>query len=378
MTGFDDQDPRLSRFASWAEIQPLVTSGIAAAQRPFFVGENAHERMVKVRTAINLIRTSWDQYPAFNAELREAVASLREGFRDPAVAAQWNAVLSITRSWDEPREASPPDFSAVKMYTTEAGYVEIFGLINDAFRADGLTDDPTWLRSAVFLIELLTIELFHMRRYFPAADAFDGVVYRGMCVGADDLDFFRNLLSVPVPNRYVAIPLGMLSASRDPAVALSFANRQADASRRLFSVLLEIHVANLDARLLEVYRVRYPETVVTSICAVPIASVSKFALESEVLLRGAHFQVVDVTGNESATAGDPAVTVRAVMLNTNRDHLTAVASNSGADRVEREFFRDIVVGGRSRLCARLAEEYGRLDDAEQYDGIASRLLGGLL
>jgi hypothetical protein len=54
------------------------------------------------------------------------------------------------------------------------------------------------------------------------------------------------------------------------------------------------------------------------------------------------------------------------MLNSNRDHVTAVATDTEDDKNMRDIFRAMVISSRSIKCAEHAESYGLLDDADYY------------
>jgi hypothetical protein len=130
-------------------------------------------------------------------------------------------------------------------------------------------------------------------------------------------------------------------------------------------------MASLDPELLALYRRRFPESVVTSLCAVPIDKLSDFAEEKEVLLRGPFFQILGVDPEESGAGRGADYRIEAVALNTNRDHISAIASNEGDDREMRDAFRALIVNHRSALCAQYCEERGAAKDAAAYRDIAA-------
>lgn len=363
---------RQSRYGQWSDVRAASISGSSRDQRPFFAGPHAYERMDLVRKAINYIRQSWDQYPRFMNELHELFDHVSIDDSDAEANRRLAALFSARKSWDgSARATRDEEYSALALYSSEVGYRNIFSVINAAFRTVGITDDSTWLRSATFLVELLNIDLFHFRDRNPDADNFTGTVYRGMCLSKNDLDRFTKATAGPIAERYVAVPLAMVSATRSREIAMRFARDEAERVADRLAVLWEITVLNLDPQLLSLYRARFPRSVVTSICAVPISEVSDFPQEAEVLLRGPFFQIVGISTDHSAGSGRPVAKIEAIMHNTNRDHLTAIASNAGRDRAERDLFRALILLDRFGVCARLATERNQKSDADQYQSLAN-------
>ncbi|HSS05230.1 MAG TPA: hypothetical protein VLK89_08620 [Solirubrobacterales bacterium] len=339
-------------------------SGKRADEQPFFAGAHVYERMDRVRTAINEIRRTWDRYPEFMTELRALFDDGSLGDSDPVSSGRLEALFSAQKDWDT---ADPTDeYSAIALYSSEVGYRQMFRAINTAFRTPSLPENSTLLRSATFLVELLNIDLFHFRERNQHADNFTGTVYRGMSLPQNVLDRFAETMRRPVTERYLSIPSAMASATPDRKVAMSFASAEAERQPDRHLALWEIDVRNLDPRLLDLYRSRFPSSVVTSLCAVPIAGISDFPGEKEVLLRGPFFQIVGLSAEDLTVSGRPVHKIEAVMHNTNRDHLTAIASNVGADKEERELFKALVLSDRFDICARLAEQRRQASDANEY------------
>lgn len=343
-------------------------SGKGADEQPFFAGSHAYERMALVRMAINEIRRSWDRYPEFMAELRALFDDESFDSPDPVVSSRLEALFSSQKHWG-PMASTGGDYSAITLYSSEVGYRQIFKVINTAFRAGSLPKNRTRLRSATFLVELLNIDLFQFRELNPDADNFTGTVYRGMCLPQSDLDRLGEAMRGPVTERYLSVPLAMASATPNQEIAMSFAQGEAEREPDKHPVLWEIDVRSLDPQLLDLYRSRFPSTVVTSMCAVPITGISDFPDEEEVLLRGPFFQIVGLHTEDSTESDRPVHKIEAVMHNTNRDHLTAVASNVGLDKEERDLFRAIILSDRFEICARLATERKQTNDANQYQSL---------
>ncbi|XRQ13844.1 hypothetical protein ACN3XK_24050 [Actinomadura welshii] len=364
---------RAHRFGDWSDLQDFCRSGKDTEERSFYAGAHVLSRMEEVRRAINQIRVGWDRYPDFKEELRGYLRVAPDlaypddrRIHDRGMA----ALFSGTLEWSDLRKPGNHDDGAlVRYYTSEVGYRNVFAVINRAFRSDGITAEPAALRSAAFLIELLSIDLYNYRAVHPHADDFRGTVYRGMCVAPQMFAMLRRLTEGAVEDRYLSVPLAMVSTSLEPERAAEFAVREASARPGWRPVLWRIEVTGLAPALLDIYRAEFPAGIVTSLCAVPIEQLSYYSHEREVLLRGPFFQILRA-GEERTPGGEPILVVDACMLNSNRDHVTTVASNEGDDRRARDLFRRLVTIHRSELCAERATSYGAAEDAGSYRAIA--------
>jgi hypothetical protein len=366
------ESSRLERFGGWDDVRSVAVSGKLAGQRPFFAGSAAYERMDLVRQAINEIRSSWDRYPVFMDELRELMRVAGVDLSETEHNDRLTALLSSTKEWaTSTSPASEDGYEVIRLYTSKNGYRQIFSAINEAFRSDDLVSDKQRLRSATFLVELLNIDLFNYRAAHEHADNFQGTVYRGMSASSAELEKLRQVATGPLAERYLSVPLAMVSASTAREPALAFALNEAVRNPDLHPAIWEIHVESLDPGLLDFYRERFPDSVVTSLCAVPIDQLSDFPGEKEVLLRGPHFQIIGVSVDDSISLRQPVHKIKAVALNSNRDHITAIASNKGTDRRMRDLFRALVLTSRSTKCADQAEAIGRSADAELYRTLAA-------
>jgi hypothetical protein len=329
--------------------------------------------MSEVRRAINDIRIHWERYPDFMAELRaymDRVGPDSPDVADPELDRQLAELFSSTKDWvdrQDTHESPPDDYSAIRLYTSDAGYRRIFSTINTAFRTVSLTGDPVALRSAAFLVELLSIDLYNYRHMHLSADNFQGTVYRGMSVTAEELTAFSRAAAGPVGQRYLSVPLAMMSASRSRAKAMAFARETARKYPDRHPLLWRIQVTGLPPELLGVYRTQFPASTVTSMCAVPVDGLSEYAYEKEVLLRGPFFQILGMDKvADAAPDHRPMHIIEAVMLNSNRDHVTTIASDEGEDRQARDLFRTIVTLHRAGLCLDYARKRGSGADAAVY------------
>lgn len=358
---------RLSRFGDWTELHPSCLSGQADGQRPFFAGPLAEERMNRVRRAINEIRRAWDRYPQFMKELRQFIDDIPSVGVGVGVGdhARWEALLSSSKTWAD-KPIGDDDYSAIRLYTSETGYRQIFGVINTALRDDDFAQYSHGLRAAAFLVELITIDLFNYWTSHTGVDDFEGTVYRGMCISPDQLDTFRRVAKGPIAERFLSIPLAMASSSTSREFAMRFALEQAARNPGWHLLLWEIDVRSLDPELLGLYHEQFPSGVVTTLCATPIDQLSDYPREQEVLLRGPFFQLLGLTEETPGELARPISRVKAVMLNTNRDHQTTIASNTGADRLARDLFRALIIAYRSTLCADYADTQGLAQDADEY------------
>jgi hypothetical protein len=364
---------RLSRFGDWAELSAMCQSGTVPGGRPFFAGEHVYDRMALVRQAINDIRVGWDNYPDFMQDLREYLSdSAKTADEKQSLDVRFEQLLSSSKEWlPKQAEEAEDDYSALRLYTSNIGYRSIFRLINTAFREDNLTSDRLIMRRAAFVVELLTIDLFNYRERSPAADRYEGTVYRGMCVSAHQLKMLSKASVGPVKERYLSVPLAMVSTSTNQEKAMVFAMAESARNPDLYPLIWKIDIASLDHESLHLYRDKFPSSIVTSLCAVPIARLSDYPEEGEVLLRGPFFQVVWFDKRSVHGSDKPLYEVEALMLNSNRDHISALASNQGDDRKARDLFRALVTIRRSALCAEHALERGALSDLESYRSIIS-------
>jgi hypothetical protein len=129
-------------------------------------------------------------------------------------------------------------------------------------------------------------------------------------------------------------------------------------------LLWRIHVVGLEPHLLNSYQSRFPKSVVSTICAVPVSKLSDFPHEREVLLRGPFFQVLNFF-EEGTIEGKPIHVLEVVMLNSNRDHFTT-AELGKDDGPARKLFGAIVSLRRNQFCLEYCERHGLHDDAAAY------------
>lgn len=297
----------------------------------FYVADNVSERMNQMRIHLINVRKNWNELEYRKNYIKKlcSVIDLRE-----------QDVLDKT--WcDVDKNITCKDFSFIKTYTSQDGYEKIFSLMNTVFRCENINEEQYDM--ATFLLEYINIEPFnyiHLKN--NEANNFEDVVYRGCYFTEDIVESFKALLQLPVEKRGIGIPLSLMSSSKNINVAFEFLENQQFSDediKKQIPVLFKIHVSNLDRDFLDFYHSFYPDSVVSSICAVPIENLSVFKDEEEVLLRGAFFHVINFYELERKVKNIPIKVVEVVMVNSNRDHLTGSSfENTNA----RKLFNNLV------------------------------------
>ena len=252
------------------------------------------------------------------------------------------------------------------MYTAEITYQQIFSFLNRVFRSELSEGHERLLTSIVFLVELINIDLYNYTSH-SGIEGFQGVVYRGMGISEEDFRAFSRICQQNISERYISIPLGMISASQnlEPATQFIINGLQDDSSK--IPLLWKIHVISLEDGLLEVYHEMFPTSVVSTICAVPISKLSFYPHEEEVLLRGPFFQVLNFYKNGTIDGRRSLYVIEVVMLNSNRDHPSNCNEELG-DKADlaRSVFRTIVGIRRNQFCYDYCMRNKMTDDAEAY------------
>jgi hypothetical protein len=278
-------------------------------------------------------------------------------------------LLSSSKDWADRSPTQTDSFDVLHLYTSQFGYKTMFGLLNVTFRTVDITEQGQEkdLHSAVFLIELLNIDLFNYILRNPSKSGFQGTIYRGVSFTKEGIEDFRNLATMAVRDRYWSIPLAMMSASRDIKTALVYALQDVENDRTKLPFLWRIHVANMDPDLLRIYNERFPSSVVTTLCAVPVEDMSEFSQEQEILLRGPFFQFIRLHKEFVPAVGVTMDVMDLVMLNTNRDHHSVMELGVEKGDEARKLFGLLVRISRTRICKNLAHEYGLTPDADEFE-----------
>lgn len=362
-----------TRFSNWSHLESFSRFGTQDTSiRSFFNGGDVSRRMNHIRKAITWIRTHWGDYDTFMDELKRSFLENAALPNDEGSDLRVDMLESKgPRQWADRAKggAIDDDFGFLKLYTSEKGYDKIFSVLNGAFRANSLVEEEVRLRAAVFLVELLTIELFNYT-YLPNTKAnmgFTGVIYRGMSLSRANLDDFINLMTKPVEERYWSIPLAFMSCTVERRMAVDFAERvtSKNPDPTYNRVLLRVHVAGLADEKLAIYSSRFPSSVVTPICAVDISNLSDFPEEREVVLRGPFFQLVGVS-EEKTDKGHPLFVLDVLVFNTNRDHPSTMEMEDEEGDKARVLFACLIEEARAEKCLELAPQIGREQDMEAY------------
>ena len=362
-----------SRLESWI---PLDMQGKA-----LYHGIDETKRMDKVRPNITRIRTQWND-PQGSETLRHTVEEiLNASTLSRELRSELHDVLNVSRYWVDYKRSSDPlkvlslaqrlvNYSALELYTTNSGYKKIFGYINQIFRVE--TVDESMIQGAVALVELLTIDMYNLRlNNYGLAQCFNfqGVVHRGMKVSSEILESFLELLSKPLKDRNFSVPLTFVSTTSDEKNIQGFLHDARHDEKRLH---WKIHVRELDPRLLASYRQEYPDSVVSTINAMPISSVSEYPDEQEILLHGPSFQLLRM--HEVEAADHSIHVLEMVMLNANRDHGTELAHHHEKYKDQRQLFGRMCAATKYEICASLAKEYGLHEEARQYSELFNEVL----
>lgn len=325
---YNTQENRLKRFVDFTDIPAIFRSDKLNDIEQYYNGETLAKRMANIRESIVYIRENWAQYP-------DMIKSLKSNMED--VNTSTNVQTLLTNVYN-----SKPDwtvekdcefFSIIRLYTSDDGYSKIFSIINRIFRDQKSTENIPLIRSAVFLVELLNIDLFKYCSLNPQFANFSGTVYRGFTLTREDLHSLETLMTEPISDRYIAVPLGLMAASTDQKIAEQFIGKLED--ENIFPAIMKIHVINMKDNNLKLYTERY-NSVVSSICAVDISELSGYPAEKEVLLRGPFFQLLGTTVVKCKSQNELNV-FEMVMVNSNRDHISTIQLGESSG-VAREVF----------------------------------------
>ncbi|EXJ96339.1 hypothetical protein A1O1_01465 [Capronia coronata CBS 617.96] len=339
--------------------------------RSTFGGKHESERMKLLRGKIQQVRQHWATKETYEELTRIVGEYCKLGNRPKQVRSVVSRLLSGFHDFVDmdrgpnhlSNAAAQEQYDALELYCSAQGYTYLFGVMATALRASDPHDDL--LLTATALTEYLTIDLYNLRLSQigdPQYANFQGVTYRGLRIPQAMLEEYEQIMARPnLAERNFAVPLALLSSSTDERIMQTFAAPTAKESQ-LVRMHWTIHIHGLDPDLLRAYRRRYPNSVVTSICAMPVGRISPIG-EKEVLLRGAFFQLIAI---ESETHNDiQIVNLVVAMINANRDHGSEHASDEGEKQSQRAAFNRIVAASKFEVCSRLSEQYSE-SDAKEY------------
>lgn len=206
-----ETDERWNRYVETAEDSPELLKGRSQELKPFYNGPVLKERMKQIRETIYHIRQNWKDYGVYLTELKQMLITEGVEFTDKNAHELYEVLVSSRRDWLTPDNASDSEvgYEAVRLYTTQEGHEKIYRLSNNIFRREASLVTEDTIRPLVFLVELINIDLYNYFLKHPQQTDFQGVVYRGICLSAEELDDFRSLKHEAVDSRDIAAPLGI-------------------------------------------------------------------------------------------------------------------------------------------------------------------------
>jgi hypothetical protein len=325
------------------------------AGRSFVSGHRAQSRMDHVRKYIEDVRRNW-----VNIVKAGTLPSDVNRFLEHAVYKEWGAEavdkvqsvlaksFSMSPDWADrkrtKRRLTHADFHLIKFYTEDDGYKFLFQVVNHAFR-DIENDNHPNLWASTFIIELLNMELYEYTARFPdESEDHEGRLYRGYRLPRARLSEFESAADASIAReREISIPLGLHSSSTNIDVARKFIS-EAEYSNlnqdQQIGIILDIRVASLTSDLEKKFKDRFPENVISKICATNVQRLSAFDKESEVLLRGPFFDCIDFVETDPVN-NIPTWLCKVVMVDANRDHISTYELGT-KDGEARTLFRSIV------------------------------------
>lgn len=353
------------RYGETADMSELFKSKSLKPSRAYYNSEHMDTRMAEIRKSIIYIREHWNEYEDFLRDLREITKDVH--FSESETQEMFDSIFLSKKEWATNKPAKEVDnFNIIKLYSSNEGYNKIFSLVNRIFRQDESVDSTKLIRSMVFLVELLNIDLFNYCLSEPKLVNFKGVVYRGMALPEEDFTAFENLLEQPIADRIIAVPLSFMSTSTNITVAVNFIKLEIENVTDALPLMMKIHVIDLNPKYLDVYRRQFPSSIVSTICAVSIKDVSRHKNECEVLLRGPFFQVLRIYDSKKKRGITKRMRIlEMVMLNTNRDHISTMQLGEQSDPA-RILFGTMVAITRSEFAADFCRNKNLKDDEVEY------------
>lgn len=284
----------------------------------FFVGEDVRARMNLIRNSILEVRKNWN-----DKNFRKKSIEL---FKNHIGVKSLLYVDFFNDEWYELQKNSPAEqkCNLIKFYTSSDGYETIFKYMNSIFREE---HNKEIYDSAAFLVECMNIELYNLVKTKHEFSNFENTIYRGMMLDENTISNLLDIKELQLQSQKFAVPLSFMSCSKSQDVAKQFLKKQKHRTyeekvRGFCPVIFKIHVTSLNKTFLDLYKSYYPDSVVSSICAVDIENISKYRKEQEVLLRGAFFQTLRFYESEEKIDGKNVYVFELLMHNSNRDHIT--------------------------------------------------------
>ena len=390
-------DPQLHSFSD----RSGRYSGSSLSLIPFFHDTVMQSRMDMIRESIYHIRKRWNDYDQLIDDLEEFIYgyALKELFNRTIDGKEidlnqldWNElrdafhhILQTKRNWiDLNANEVDEHYTAIKYYTNNTVYNVIFFILNEFFRTDDLERQRGLLDSAVFLVELINIDLYNYVKLNDHVNNYTGTVYRGIQIPENHDTFLRELSLLPALERRISVPLALSSASTSLAQAVQFSNTD----KNLKPVLFRIRVESLDQAMIDEYNRVFPESKISSICAVPIQELSSFNQEEEVLLRGPFFHLLHAYSGtheraqslrieQGGSLPEDITIYDLIMVNINRDH-PSVTSLGPRDKMARDAIINMVNITRMKYAMDYASNDAALaQDLEHYQRQYEKAIHGL-
>ena len=361
-----------------AQLVALSPTMATSTLRTFYGGDAVTLRMDQIRRAIVEVRKNWHQYDTMMQQLamfieRTLLASKQR--LSPASSILLARIRAKRFDWIDEiadangRKSAAENTDLLKFYTSDDGYKLIFKLIYDEiFRRDAAIENFDSILSAVFLVELINIQLYNLCVVNPKYANFSGTVYRGMRVTDDVITAHEQLITRPVAERYIAIPLALQSYSKSYSKAMQFASgaaktAQSDCNKRM---LVRIQVFPMLDHLLQDYKKYFQTSVVSTICAVSIEDFSEFPQEQEVILRGPFYQMLKFEKHaDPSFPDDPLWILDGLTLQANRDHISTYRLGN-KDALARQFFGLIAKISRCTYAMKFCKDNYLSSDADAY------------
>ena len=241
---------RVERYGSNEQSPELFQSQNLNDLKPYYNGELVNSRMAEVRKSITYIRDHWDDRAKFARVLAEFLAGRLNGEAEQDFIKRVDLIKNEDPNWGDIDETQleKTNFNVIRLYTSETGYNKIFGIMNSLFRYDNTTNDPKTIQTIVFLVELLNIDLYNLCLKNKSCNNFTGIVYRGVGLKDEDFDAFKSLMKKEIQQRYIAIPLCLMSSTTNIEMAKRFVCTKPNA------ILFKIHILEMKPRYLQHYK----------------------------------------------------------------------------------------------------------------------------
>lgn len=341
----------------------------SVALKTAYGGDHEAARMKAIRPNIQKVRQAWMTDEGYRALMEKIRRYFPPATLPPETKESFERLLEGYRDYgdvDHGRKVKPPveQFDALELYLSDQGYNSLYTLMSAVMRKG--EPDEEELEVATAMVELLTIDLYNLRLSqigHPRYANFQGVTFRGMSITEAQLVEYQAILArEDLSKRNFSVPLGLVSSSTDEKIMEEFSKPVAENDKRIVRLHLTIHIRGVHPMLLEEYYALYPDSVVTSICAMPTAHISSYG-EKEILLRGPFFHLISM--ERGAINGEQYHKLVVVMMNANRDHGLEHASNEGEKERQRQCFLRTVSASKFETCAAVAETHAP-HDAEGY------------